>query len=274
VCFACFVCFGFGVQAEGLCDGTPDSIGVYPLQVSARFTVNLIFRYRVAQVDIGSGDVMGRKMGKAENVLLLKAAKSGFPATNVSVYLEDGRLYSFLVSYADSVGVLNLSFGADSVSSGGGLPLPRARIVGWPVPRDSMEADSRRVAAVRGFMHDRTSSGGVELALRGVYLRDSVLWMAFRGRNFSRVAFKPDRIRFFVEDRRKLRRTATQTVEWKPVFDGAPSVLVGRVAWGVGFVPKALPRGKRLVILWSGGDDGRAVRLVVKGRRILRARVL
>ena len=270
------VCFGYGARA-GLRGASPDSIGSYPLQVSVRFTTNLIFRYRIAQVDIGSGDVMGRKMGKAENVLLLKAARAGFSATNVSVYLEDGRLYSFLVSYSDSLGVFNLSFAADSVRRGaveGGAGLLRARLSGWPAPRDSMEADARKVVDARACLYVRACSDQLELRLWGAYLRDSVLWLAFRARNYSKIGFRPGRMRFFVEDRRKVRRTASQTVEWTPVYDGAPASVTGEQAWAVGFVPKALPRGKRLVVVWSGSDDGRTVRLVVKGRHILRARVL
>lgn len=270
--------FGFGARAgEGFCGVAPDSIDSYPLQVSVRFTTNLIFRYRIAQVDIGSGDVMGRKMGKAENVLLLKAARVGFPATNVSVYLEDGRLYSFVVSYSDSLRVFNLSFAADTVRSGaaeGGASLARARLSGWPAPRDTMEVDARKVAGARACLYVRGCSDQLELRLRGVYLRDSVLWMAFKGKNYSRVVFRPGRMRFFVEDRRKVNRTATQTVEWNPVYDGAPAFIAGEHAWGVGFVPKALSRGKQLVVVWSGSEDGRTVRLVVKGRHILRAKVL
>src|SRR4051812_43764006 len=93
-----------------------DSIGSFPLQLAERYTTNLIFPFAIVGVDLGSGDVIAKKMGKTENVLLLKAGKAHFLPTNVSVYLKNGVLYSFRVTYADSLLVFNYSFGVDSSS--------------------------------------------------------------------------------------------------------------------------------------------------------------
>src|ERR1700754_1104234 len=74
-----------------LISAIPDSIGSYRLNLAERYTTNLIFPFAIAQVDLGSGDVIAKKFGKAENVLLLKAGIGHFAPTNVSVYLENGK---------------------------------------------------------------------------------------------------------------------------------------------------------------------------------------
>src|SRR5579859_6002873 len=105
---------GLATREAGLAQGAglamPDTIGAYPLLVTERYTTNLLFPSPIFKVDIGTADVLARKMGKTENVLLLKADRRGMASTNVSVYLADGRFFSFEVRYADSLSTFNYSF--------------------------------------------------------------------------------------------------------------------------------------------------------------------
>jgi conjugative transposon TraN protein len=300
--------YGFRVQAgELVLPVSPDSIGSYPLELAERFTTNLIFPFAIANVDLGSGDIIAKKLGKTENVLLLKAGKAHFAVTNLSVYLENGRLYSFRVSYADSLTTWNYCFRADSgataavsarrvpatvkerhvpetMSAGhitatmGGVPaqFPSVKFTAWPVDKGRMEEDARLVVAAKPFLRARVSSNGLGLALRGVYLRNGLLWLSFRTRNRSLIDFKPDLLRCSLEDRKRVRRTAVQSIELPPVYVPVKEVVAGgsRSRWAMGLRPLTVAPGKKLVVEWSGDTDGRRLRLVIPGKYLLRARNL
>ncbi|HEY4291375.1 MAG TPA: DUF4138 domain-containing protein [Puia sp.] len=281
---------GFQVQAARLVlPVSPDSIGWYPLELAERFTTNLIFPFAISNVDLGSGDIIAKKLAKTENVLLLKAGKAHFAPTNVSVYLENGRLYSFRVSYADSLAVFNYSFQADSIEatmgirhapvSGAQTPvtLPAAvKFTAWPVDKGRMAEDAKLVITAKPFLRARVMTGGLQLALRGIYLRNGLLWLSFRTRNQSLIDFDPDLLRCDIEDRTRVRRTAVQSIGLEPMYVPAKEIVTGgrRNRWAMGLTPLTIGSGKKLVVEWGGGKDGRRLRLVIPGKYILRARNL
>ena len=259
---------GESVVHTGLAGLTaPDTIGAYPLSVTERFTTNLLFPSPIFRVDLGSGDVLARKMGKTENVLLLKANRAGVRATNVSVYLTDGRFYSFIVRYTDSLTSFNYSF-----CSG----VPRVRFSGEAGDVGRMDSDAVVVVSKRGFLRAWGSDGGVRLSLRGLYSRDALLWMVFSARNRSDVEFQREGVRVTVEDRRQVRRAAVQSVEVEPVMIRGGDFLGGgrRMPVVVGLRPLVLARGKRMVVEWREAGGGRRVRVVLSRRQLLRARKL
>jgi hypothetical protein len=137
-----------------------------------------------------------------------------------------------------------------------------------------MEEDARRVISAPRFLRVRASAGKVGLSLRGSYLKDGLLWLNLRARNRSLIDFKPDLLRCYIEDGRRVRRTAVQSIDVKPVYTPVMSVLTGggERKWALGFAPFVIGRGKRLVIEWNGGKDERRVRLVIRGKHILRTR--
>ncbi|HVU97997.1 MAG TPA: DUF4138 domain-containing protein [Puia sp.] len=243
----------------------PDTIGAYPLSVTERFTTNLLFPSPIFRVDLGSGDVLAKKMGKTENVLLLKANRAGVRPTNVSVYLNDGRFYSFVVRYADTLTTFNYSFCSGP---------PRVRFSGEAGDIARLDSDAIAIVAKPGFLHAAGSDGGVRLSLRGLYTHDALLWLVFSARNRSEVEFERDGVRITVEDRHRVRRAAVQSVEVDPVMVRGGDFLGGgrRMPVVVALRPLVLARGKRMVVEWREAGGGRRVRVVVSRRQLLRAR--
>jgi len=267
-----FVVLSFGAlcasaQGPAATLAAPDTIGAYPLSVTDRFTTNLLFPSPIFKVDLGSGDVLAKKMGKTENILLLKANHTGGRPTNVSVYLTDGRFYSFVVRYADSLTTFNYSFCSGP---------PRIRFSGEAGDIAQLDSDAVAVVAKPGFLHTAGSDGGVRLSLKGLYTRDALLWLVFSARNRSDVEFEREGVRITVEDRRRMRRAALQSVEVDPVMVRGGDFLSGgrRMPVVVAIRPLVLARGKRMVIEWREAGGGRRVRVVVSRRQLLRARKL
>ena len=239
-----------------------DTIGVIPLQVADRYTTNLIFPAPIFNADIGSGDVIARKVGKTQNVLLLKAARKGIAPTNVSVYLTDGRLYSFAVEYSDSLRAFNYSFGSSKI-----------QFSSVSDDRGQLEANAVAVTSSPGFLHISKASGGIRLRLKGIYCKDDLLWLGFKIGNKTAFNFTGRLWHCTVVDKHRWRQRAVQSIEIPPVYSGETALAAGGVAvFAAAFKPFPVTRGKRVVLDW-GDENGRRVQLVIKGKKILRARL-
>ena len=93
-------------------------------------------------------------------------------------------------------------------------------------------------------------------------------------RGGMRISVPGGSLRIYSEDRKKIKRTATQELDMAPFFWEGFGGLRGRgrrVA-AVALRPFVAGRGKRLVVEVSDPEGGRQVVLRVKGRLLLRAK--
>lgn|GEM_PF-469971 len=239
------------------------------LPVTGRKMTNVIFPVNISSGVRVSRDVLVQKVKGVENVIELKALKKDFAPTNLSIYGNDGALYSFVLRYVEDTTVLDYRVVSDS--SGG---LATVRLSGWPVAPEQLRKDARLLASRHGFLHRRATNDGLQLTLRGVYLRDSLLWLSLDLRDRTSMGIGVGGLRISTEDKRRVKRTATQELEITPVFADRISALPasGRLAIAVALHPFVLGRGKRLVLeVFDRGAD-RRVLLRVKGKRLMRTR--
>jgi hypothetical protein len=105
---------------------------------------------------------------------------------------------------------------------------------------------------------------------------DSLLWLAIDLRDRTAMGFTPGSLRIYIEDKKKVKRTATQDVDADPVWLEPLGRIGGfdRQAAAVAFRPFVVGRGKRLVIAVGDETGNRQVVLKVKGKVLLRARRL
>ena len=247
---------GFGV--EGI------SSVVIPVTVGKM--TNLVFPEAV-QVGVKvSMDIMAQKVKGVENVIELKAARRDFPATNLSVYGKDGRLYSFVLRYVADTPVLNFRVVAGSSATA-------VMLAGLPVSLGVLRADAYVLAGRRRFLRVVASGDGLRLRLTGIYLKDSLQWLVMRLKNRSASGFCPGYARVYVQDKQPVQRRAQQDRVLAPVYDGMPGTVAGAsaVQFAVGLRPFSVGKGKRLVVELAG-TDGRTVLLKVKGRVVAKGR--
>jgi hypothetical protein len=127
-----------------------------------------------------------------------------------------------------------------------------------------------------GSFLERCRTGGVELKLEGIYLADSLLWLALCWENHSPIAFVPEYYRWVVRDRRSFRRTAQQERTVEPV-SRIPPVTVpadSPVRQWAGFRPFAPGKDKELVLEVGEKDGGRVLTLVIRAKQILNAKTI
>lgn len=239
------------------------------LPVTGRKMTNVIFPVNIATGVRVSRDVLVQKVRGVENVIELKALKRDFAPTNLAVYGNDGRLYSFVLHYVEDTTVLDYRV-VDDLSR----VAPAVRLSGWPVSPEQLRDDGERLASRRRFLHGGAVGDGMRLALRGVYLRDSLLWVSLDLRDRTAMGVNAVSLRIYTEDRKRVKRTATQELDITPVYADriGPLPGFGRRTMAVGLHPFVLGRGKRLVILVLDREGNRQVVLRVKGKVLMRAR--
>jgi hypothetical protein len=222
------------------------AIESYPLEVTFNKTTNIVFPFAVKSVDRGSKDVLVQKAKGDDHVLELKAGKANFQATNVSVITADGKLYSFMATYAAEPVVLNLSFRNDSV-----------------------------FLKQKHFLHISTRDEDMKLSLRSIYIQDRVLWFGFQLKNNSQIDFEPSYIKFFLQDKKKAKRTAKQQTELVPLNRVLVEPVPGydKREFVFAFKQFTIPKDKRLICQVSEQGGGRFLALRIKHQALLRARV-
>ena len=220
--------------------------------------------------EIGAGiwvtrDVRVERVKGVRNAIELKAERRDFTPTNLAVFGRDGRLYSFELRYVEDTSVLNFLV----APVGGVRPLLPGDL---PVALPVLDSDAVALAARQGFLHGSGSSDGLRLRLAGVWSRDSLMWLVLRVSNRVPVALGASSLRVYVQDRKEVKRMATQEVDVSPVFVSGLDGLTGNSSCSVviGVRPVFVSSRRRLVVDLASGD--RAVSVRVKGTVLRKVR--
>jgi conjugative transposon TraN protein len=185
----------------------------YHLNISFFKTTNLIFPYSIKSVDRGSQDVLAQKANGVENVLQIKAAKKDFDETNLTVITADGKLYSYLLKYADNPQALNLQF------SEGDKSRTDALFSFENYNEAQIKMDAEQVANEKRTVHGiKDKKHQMKFALNALFVRGNVMYYQIKIGNRSNINYDIDQLRFFIRDKKKAKRTATQEIEIKPLY--------------------------------------------------------
>ena len=244
----------------------------YPLQITTTKTTNLIFPYAIKSVDRGSVDVLVQKAKGVENILLVKAGRENFSETNLSVITADGKLYSFILDYINRPSAINISFVADTsnVNSSESLK-PLYNEASIQTDAERILKEKKTVRGVRDYRYE------VMLALKGIYVKNDIIFFKLEVANNSNINYDVDLLRFFIRDERKSKRTATQEIEVQPVHvNGDTATIKGDRKNVIVFaLPKfTIPEKKYLSIQLMERNGGRNLQLSVRNRTIIKAKPL
>jgi len=236
----------------------------FNLSVCYQKTTNIIFPYRIEKADIGSGDVIGHKDVVLPNVLFLKANKKDFKSTNLSVYTSDGKLYSFLVQYKENPDTLNLLFPKNE---------RLAPTVSDSVNDAILDSDASVILNQEAFLHRRTNEQGIKLILRGIYIKDHLMWLRIEMKNQSEIDYQTQYFRFFIKDKHSGKRTAVQETDVLSVWRSPDQTIYGQSGHSLVFAfPEfTIDRHKKLVLQISEKNGGRLLILPINNKTLLKA---
>lgn len=244
------------------------------IQLTFNKTSSLVFPAVIAAVDRGSRDILAQKVKGVENVLQLKAGRMQFEETNLTVITSDGKLHHFFVSYSESPAEFAIQIGAKNKQTDSNAPI----VFSIDMTDVTMkECADRILSAPRKFKITSTAKFDMKLALKGIYIQDNVMFYHIRVTNNSNIPFHTDALRFYIKDKQKAKRTASQEITEKPLFQhGDPELIKGRSTQDLVFaLPKFnIPDAKVLVIQMMERKGGRHLHLKIKNKTIVKAKVV
>lgn len=246
------------------------SIETTALKITCNKTTHLIFPAAVKAVDRGSPAVLVQRVKGVENMLKVKAAKPGFAQSNLSVITADGKLYSFVVDFQNEPIQLNYQFAKDNIATA--VPVTFTS-------NNLSETDFLHKAGIlRELKHClngvKETKDDMSLHLLGIYIDDEVMYFKLSIKNSSPINYDVESIRFFIQDKKKARRRATQENEIIPLYQSGSNYKINAIAKEeyVFAVPKfTLSVRKRLVIEMTEKNGGRYLHVKVGNKRIMKA---
>ncbi len=239
------------------------TIEAYRIQISTDKTTNIIFPFGIVSVDRGDRHILVQKAKGAENILQVKAANDSIRESNLSVITSDGKLNSFIVTYAKQPAQLNVSLGDDARK--GAIFLSADQIDHAEILACSKQAFHSRKRL--GGIHEKNF--GIGFRLDGIFIHKNLMYFRMRVENRSNIGYDVDQLRFYILDQKKAKRTASQEVEVTPVnlFNGLTRILPRERSTMVVALPKfTIPEKKFLAIQLMEGNGGRHLELRIKNR--------
>ena len=252
----------------------------YKLEVTYNKTTNLVFPSAITSVDRGSSDILVQKAAGVENILRVKADVKDFAETSLSIITADGKLYSFVVDYSKQPSYLNINVAKISQQDSAiNHPMVNKEQLIYSEPvmdKSALAMYSDSVISKKSNIHSiHTANSKVLIALNGIYIHEDILFCRLSFKNNSSINYDIDQLHFYICNKKKAKRTASQEIEIKPLFitgDTAMIRAVSKQPWVVALPKFTIPDGKYLSIEIMEKNGGRNLFLKVKNRIIIKAK--
>lgn len=245
------------------------AIQSYPLELTTAKTTHIIFPYQIISVDKGSRDILAQKAKGVSNILQLKAARADFQQSSLTVITADRKLYSFTVDYATEPLQLTIQFTGAGVSAEALLEDSRDNQAEIQQLSKKVLDQPKRVRGLkdRGFQSS--------LTLKGIYIEKDVIYYQLEMANHAAISYDIGSVRFFVRDKKRVKRGAVQEVEIRPLHqEGDTAVIAGKSSrcFVYALSKFTLADKKHLAIEVMAKNGGRYLALNVSNNKIAGAR--
>jgi len=207
--------------------GFSDAAIVQPFSLDITFhkTTMLVFPTAIQSANRGDSYVLAEKVRGAENVLKVKAGQKDFEQSSLQVITVDGKVYSFTVNYADQPTILTIDMRKQP-------PYSPVSFKGLSLNSVEIEKYADVIVAGGAFMNKgKYSAHGMDFRLKGIYIKDDVLFLRYQLSNGTGIRYDVASLRFYVRDKRIPKRTAVQDREIVPVhlgYSGKPEDAHGQ----------------------------------------------
>nr|WP_315246582.1 conjugative transposon protein TraN [uncultured Flavobacterium sp.] len=242
------------------------------LMIAYSKTTNLVFPFAIKSVDKGSPDILVQKAKGLENILQVKAAQKGFFQTNLTVVTADGKLYSFVLDYNEEFPQLTLTL--NKTKSDGQEIYFSDEIIN---DQDIEEYSKLALYDKKKLRGQRKSNYDIDFRLNGIFIRDEVMYYRIKVTNNSKINYEIDQLRFFIRDTKKIKRTASQEIEIKPIYilNEVDKIQAEAENIFVFALPKfTIPEKKYLAIQLMEKNGGRHLEEHVKNTKLVQVTVL
>lgn len=226
--------------------------------LSTTKTTSMVFPFPISHVDRGTLDVEVQRVKEEKNILLIKAAVKDFESTNLTIITNDGTVYGFLASYEDDPQKLVYKIGRKENKS---------------------SADyAKQILDNEPFIHGVSDkSWGIEGKVAGIYIKDNTIYYKLSIENKSPLDYGISFIRFYLQDKKRNRRSATQEVEIFPVTEVGNLKVINSFSSSsvvLAFKKFTIPDSRCLAIDINEESGGRNLSLKMSNKKLIKARIL
>ncbi|MGX5857964.1 DUF4138 domain-containing protein [Dyadobacter jiangsuensis] len=240
------------------------AIEALPLQVSAESTVSLSFAAAIKTVDRGSAELLAQKANGVENVVLLRAARSGMLPTSLIVITADGELHTFQVEYQQQPACIGLQV----------MPKKHQPAAARFPDTISQAQISEQVSAAMdqpSNLHRKAAAGGLSVKIDGLYISGGVICIRLKLYNRSVIDYQTESLRVFSCDKRQIKRSASQQQQLELIGSCGEYDLVGaseQKTVVVALAKTTLPKNRILVLELRERGGARHIRLPLRARHL------
>lgn len=245
------------------------------ITVCCENSTHLIYPDKIKYIDFGDNTVSVERAGNVDNIIKVQAMTSDFPETNVSVITEDGSFYTLNVDYSKVPESFSYLIADSSCVN-------KKRNIAIFNDVEINEVDQNVISnniikSKRSIYNLAARKGNVNLSVWNVYVRNNTLFIHLQIKNKSSINYDIDFIKYYITDRKTMKKTASQETVLEPVFQNGFSSLIGnksKMDWVVAFDKFTIPEDRQFVIEIQEKNGGRHFKFNVPASNILDAKVL
>ncbi|RFM34422.1 conjugative transposon protein TraN [Chitinophaga silvisoli] len=238
-------------------------------------TVLVVFDAPIQDFDRGSSDILAKIVSKNKHVIKIKANRENFKPTTLSVFTDDGAIYSIRVFFVDDAPSLEYRIKAQGKFEGAGLTKPDTASALLNTVRKNADTISsfKKMAC-----HAKARNNGMKINLRGVYIDNGILYFHVTLANQSNIPYIIDYSKTYQRDKSKAKRTSVLEQEIYPLYQLlTPGDIISNKSgqtWILTFPQFTIADSKFMTIDLFEKNGDRHLQLKIKGKDILKAKPL
>jgi conjugative transposon TraN protein len=258
---------------------------ILPIGIELAFnkTTSLVFPNAIRSVDLGSKSIMADKAINIENVLNVKASLIGFNETNFSVITNDGRFYSFICNYNEypkslAYNLINYEY---SFSQAKKIDIKFLSQWGNENNGDNMSdvaENTELVRKKREYKITGIEANDIVFRVTGLFIKNNTYYIKVKIQNYSNINYDIDFNKFYIQDEKTFKQTASQEYELVPIFKSPKNketILANSAIENVfAFDKFTFSQGKVLKVMLNEKGGGRNLGLVLDEKVVGGVRVL
>jgi conjugative transposon TraN protein len=262
--------------AQKMVADLPLNTTVVPFKLEVGYNTTTVIVFPVPLIpaaDRGNREIIIQQEKLINNVLKIKAAKSDFKPTNLHVYTVDGKLYVFNITYTEYPGCTTFNLRKLYPDNAISAPL----LVDRKLFKESQLVETAHKAKeTRQFFSKAVQENDIRLQLRTIHTTSDWLVFGFNLSNVSNLNYDIDFIRFYIRDKKRVKRSSIQEQEITPIYiDPLTTVTGQQKSRFVVIVPKfTIPDKKQFFIELFEKGGGRHLTIKVKNKHLLKAKTL
>ena len=214
------------------------------------------------------------KPEQVDNIIRMQAVEEKFPETNVSVITEDNAFYTVDVDFSSSPEAFSYVIGDTTATNKKDVAI----FNDVEINENDQERISRRIInSKREIYNLAVRKGSVNFSVWNVYVHNNTLFVRLQLNNKSSINYDIDFIKYYVTDKKLMKKTAMQETVIDPLFQNGYSPAVkskSKMDWVVAFEKFTIPEDRQFVIEIQEKNGGRHFKFVVPPSDILEARIL